>query len=107
MVHAHHHTLAVLLARREGTLDALAVRASGRSHSTCTPAVSAEVTWISCKWLGVQIRRDVRRSVAQHFFDVVVGCLSLEARGERLRLADVVVADRRDFDPGRRRARAR
>src|SRR5205085_12024522 len=37
--------------------------------------------------------------VAQHFFNVVVGILHVEARRQRLRFADVVVADCRDLDP--------
>src|SRR5436309_5097375 len=37
-------------------------------------------------------------AVAEYFLDVVEGVLHLEARGEGLRLAHVVVADRGDFD---------
>src|SRR5437879_13001964 len=37
-------------------------------------------------------------AVAEYFLDVVEGVLHLEARGEGLRLAHIVVADRGDFD---------
>src|SRR6267378_618819 len=44
---------------------------------------------------------DVDVGVAEHLFDVVVGVLHLEAGGEGLRFADVVVADRDYFDAGK------
>src|SRR5437660_8152313 len=40
----------------------------------------------------------VRLRVLEHFFDVVVGVLDVEPRGERLRFGEIVVADGDELD---------
>src|SRR5258705_9310003 len=98
MVHTHHHALAGLLARREGTLDACHGQRERplAQHVYAGAQCGRDVDLV--QMVGCAEHDDIDVGVAQHFFYVVVGVFHLEARGERLRLADIVVADRRDFD---------
>ena len=100
MVHAHHHALAGLLARREGTFDAWHGQRERplAQHVYAGAQCGGDVDLV--QMVGCAEHDDVDVGVAQHLFDVVVGVFHLEARGERLRLADIVVADRRHFDTG-------
>jgi len=98
VVHAHHHALAVLLARLQYALHAREGEREG--------ALAQHVTPRRERGDGVNLVQVVRRAdrdgirvaMAQHFFDVVERVLHLEARGEGLGLAHVVVADRGDLD---------
>src|SRR6267378_3348176 len=100
MVHAHHHPLAVLVARREGTLDA-GKRQRERplaQHVDAGRERRRDVDLV--QMIGCADDDDVDIGVAEDLFDVVVGVLNLEAGGEGLCFADIIVADRHYLDAG-------
>jgi hypothetical protein len=51
MVHAYHHALAVPVAGRQTRSTPARVKESV-ARTAHAPAASADVTWISCRWLG-------------------------------------------------------
>ncbi len=99
MVHAHHHALAVLLARLQHALHAREGERDGALAQHVTPR---RQRGDGVNFVQVVRRADrdgIRVTVAQHFFDVVEGVLHVEPGGEGLGLTDVVVADRGDLHP--------
>src|ERR671922_681802 len=100
MVHADHHPLAVFLARLEHALDA----SHGEGERALAQHVHAgrerrdDVDLVEV--VGRADRDGVRAGVLQHLFDVVERLLDFEAGGKGLRLAQVIVADRRHLDAG-------
>ncbi len=98
MIHADHHALAVLVARREGALYA-GKRQGERplaQHVRTGRERRCDVDLV--EMVGRADDDDVDVGVTEDFFDVVVGVLHLEAGREGLRLTDVIVADRGDLD---------
>ena len=57
------------------------VSASGRSHSTCTPAASALSTCGSCRWLGVAMHHRVELGALEQVLDVGVHVAHAESVG--------------------------
>src|SRR2546423_934615 len=100
VVHAHHHPLAVFLARLQHPLDAR----DGEGERALAQHVYArrerrdDVDLVQV--VGRTDRHRIGAGVFQHLFDVVERLLDLEPGGERLRFAQVVVADGRHFHAG-------
>src|SRR6266571_2457193 len=101
VVHTDHHALPVLLAGLEHALHT----AQRQRQRTLTQHVRAGREGGHDVDLVKVVRRadrdGVGSGVLQHLFDVVERLVDVEPRGEGLRLAQIVVADRRHLDSGK------
>jgi len=98
-------TLAVFLARLDTRSTPATVRASGRSHRTCSPR-RAPSDVDPCRWLGVQIATASAWAVLQDSSMSSERLLDVEPTARALRLAQIVVAIAA-LDAGQRRSDGR
>ena len=100
MIHRDHDPLAVALRRFQHALHAVDVHGQWPLAQHVDPRRQRRHCVNFVEVVGGAHDDDIRTSVLQYLLDVVVRLPHVEAGGEGLRLGEVVVADRRDFDPG-------